>query len=187
MNNKIMNEMTSIKDLFVSGNKITIYGTKENPLFMAVEIARLIDYSVGNTHHMLDCVDEDEKILLSMNFQESHGRSNSTGVRNVIKEKWFLTEYGLYEVLMQSRKPIAKIFKRSIKNILNELRIQHEEKTGEPFYEVSDLYEQWKGWTDLRDDMGYPEIPFKEFLQSHPEADVELEMRLYNEKINNGI
>lgn len=34
----------------------------------------------------------------------------------------FLTEDGLYEVLMQSRKPIAKQFKRKVKEILKEIR-----------------------------------------------------------------
>ena len=35
---------------------------------------------------------------------------------------WFLTEDGLYEVLMQSRKPIAKQFKKNVKEILKTLR-----------------------------------------------------------------
>lgn len=34
----------------------------------------------------------------------------------------FLTEDGLYEVLMQSRKPIAKQFKKGVKKILREVR-----------------------------------------------------------------
>ena len=36
----------------------------------------------------------------------------------------FLTEDGFYEVLMQSRKPIAKSFKKEVKKILKELRIK---------------------------------------------------------------
>lgn len=35
---------------------------------------------------------------------------------------WMLTENGLYEVLMQSRKPIAKEFKKGIKEILKSIR-----------------------------------------------------------------
>lgn len=35
---------------------------------------------------------------------------------------WLLTESGLYEVLMQSRKPIAKEFKKGVKKILHEIR-----------------------------------------------------------------
>ena len=42
--------------------------------------------------------------------------SNSGG------SKLFLTEDGLYEVLMQSRKPIAKQFKKEVKKILKGLR-----------------------------------------------------------------
>ena len=34
----------------------------------------------------------------------------------------FLTEDGLYEVLMQSRKPIAKQFKKEVKKILKDIR-----------------------------------------------------------------
>ena len=37
-------------------------------------------------------------------------------------EYWFLTEDGLYEVLMQSRKPIAKQFKKEVKKILKSIR-----------------------------------------------------------------
>lgn len=36
---------------------------------------------------------------------------------------WFLTENGLYELLMQSRKPIAKEFKRNVKIALRHLRM----------------------------------------------------------------
>ena len=35
---------------------------------------------------------------------------------------WFLTEDGLYEVLMQSRKPKAKEFKKEVKKILKSIR-----------------------------------------------------------------
>ena len=41
------------------------------------------------------------------------------------REMWFLTENGLYEVLMQSRKPIAKQFKKQVKQILDKPRAYH--------------------------------------------------------------
>jgi prophage antirepressor-like protein len=37
-------------------------------------------------------------------------------------ECWFLTEHGLYEVLMQSRKPIAVGFKKGIKQLIYDAR-----------------------------------------------------------------
>mgnify|MGYP002678067377 CR=1 FL=1 len=47
---------------------------------------------------MMKTVDEDEKLTYTI--------SNSGQGR----EMWFLTEDGLYEVLMQSRKPISIFF-----------------------------------------------------------------------------
>ena len=55
-------------------------------------------------------VDDDERLLRTM-FGAGQNR-----------EVWFLTEDGLYEVLMQSRKPIAKQFKKEVKKILKEIR-----------------------------------------------------------------
>lgn len=40
-----------------------------------------------------------------------------------IQEKWFLTEDGLYEVCMQSHKPIAKELNKEIKKYLKQIRI----------------------------------------------------------------
>lgn len=85
-----------------------VYGTVDEPLFDAQDVAEWIEHS--NHRMMLQTIDDDEK-----------------GVRNVytlggVQEKWFLTENGLYEVLFQSRKPIAKAFKKEVKAILKELR-----------------------------------------------------------------
>ncbi len=55
---------------------------------------------------MLNNVDEDEKLTYVI-----HNSGQN-------REMWFLTEDGLYEVLMQSRKPIAKAFKKEVKKIL---------------------------------------------------------------------
>lgn len=66
--------------------------------------------SASNSSKLTNLVDRDEK------------------VRNIIttpggnQEVWLLTEDGLYEVLFQSRKPIAKQFKKGVKQILHEVR-----------------------------------------------------------------
>lgn len=44
----------------------------------------------------------------------------------------FLTEDGLYEVLMQSRKPIARKFKKEVKKILKEIRVNGRYETALP-------------------------------------------------------
>lgn len=110
-----MNEIKMICEEVIFERKFSIYGTAENPLFKASDVAQMIDYAkTGQGYYdvsnMLKTVDEDEKALRKI-FVD--GKS---------KEYWFLTEDGLYEVLMQSRKPIAKQFKKEVKNILKTIR-----------------------------------------------------------------
>lgn len=60
---------------------------------------------------MLKGIDKEEKLMQTI---------IASGQR---REMWFLTEDGLYEVLMQSRKPVAKEFKKKVKNMLKDLRM----------------------------------------------------------------
>ena len=109
-----MSNLPVIGDFEILNSKtLTIYGDKDNPLFLAKDVAEWIDYSKTsqgyyNVSKMLMTIDEDEKMTITNN--------NSGGT------KLFLTEDGLYEVLMQSRKPIAKQFKSKIKALLRDLR-----------------------------------------------------------------
>lgn len=59
---------------------------------------------------MLQSVDEDEKV------------TNKVCTHGGVQTAWFLTENGLYEVLMLSRKPKAKEFKKKVKEILKTIR-----------------------------------------------------------------
>ena len=59
---------------------------------------------------MLQSIDDDEKEL------------HQIGTLNNAYSAWFLTEDGVYEVLMQSRKPIAKQFKKEVKAVLKSIR-----------------------------------------------------------------
>lgn len=109
----------------VLGKDFKIYGTKEEPLFLAKDVAEWIDYSKdskGNyrLYKMMEMVDEDEKIKHIVNT--TNGGVSLAGVRKT-QEAWFLTENGLYEVLMQSRKSIAMTFKREVKQILKQIRL----------------------------------------------------------------
>ena len=106
-----MKELKVIDERIVLEKEFRIYGTIENPLFLAKDVANWIEYSVANVNKMLDKVDEEEKTThtISMNG-------------NYTTQAWFLTEDGVYEVLMQSRKPIAKQFKKKVKEILKSIR-----------------------------------------------------------------
>lgn len=123
--------LTVIQETVILGKKIQMYGSIENPLFLAKDVAEWIDYSKSNGKYkvsqMVKTVDNDEK-----------------GIYNVAtlggnQELTFLTEDGLYEVCMQSRKPIAKQMKKEIKKYLKSIRltgaaIEDERKTVDYYF-----------------------------------------------------
>lgn len=98
-----MNELSQVENF-----NAKIYGTAEEPLFLARDIAEMLE--IKNNRDMLNNVDDDEKLMSAV----------STSGQN--RQMWFLTESGLYEVLMLSRKPKAKEFKRKVKEILKTIR-----------------------------------------------------------------
>ncbi|WP_144466422.1 BRO family protein [Bacillus sp. FDAARGOS_235] len=102
------NELKVIHEQEVLGQGFKIYGSKEKPLFLAKDVKEWIEHN--NTTLMLNNVDEDEKLTYVI---------HNSGQK---REMWFLTEDGLYEVLMQSRKLIAKEFKKKVKEILKDIR-----------------------------------------------------------------
>lgn len=107
--------LTVIQETVILGKNIQMYNSIETPLFLAKDVAEWIDYSKSNGKYkvsqMVKTVDEEEK-----------------GIYNVatlggVQEATFLTEDGLYEVCMQSRKPIAKEMKKEIKKYLKSIRL----------------------------------------------------------------
>lgn len=104
-----MNQLHAIHEQVLLTKNFKVYGTLENPLFLAKDVAGWIEHS--DTSKLIRSVDEDEKV------------KNNVRTLGGNQESWFLTEDGLYEVLMQSRKPIAKQFKKQVKNILKEIRL----------------------------------------------------------------
>ena len=102
------NEIQVLKQTELLGRRLTVYGTAQEPLFLAKDIAEWIEHS--NPAAMLNTVDDDEK---GIRIVYTLGGDQKVNV---------LTEDGLYEVLMQSRKPIAKQFKKGVKQILKEIR-----------------------------------------------------------------
>lgn len=103
------NEIQVLDDRYILGKRVKTYGDIENPLFLARDVAEWIEHSRAS--EMLKGIDKEEKLMQTI---------IASGQR---REMWFLTEDGLYEVLMQSRKPVAKEFKKKVKNMLKDLRM----------------------------------------------------------------
>ena len=103
-------EMKLIEKTNILGKILKVYGDKENPLFLAKDIAEWIDH----TDVSMMCKNlefEIEKLVQTILVSGQN--------REVI----FLTEYGVYEVLMTSRKKIAKEFRKEFKNFLRDWRL----------------------------------------------------------------
>jgi|GEM_PF-3661693 len=129
------------------GKSLTVFGTIAFPLFLAKEIADWLEIKQASV--MVANVDDDEKVV--NNIHTPGGNQNA----------WFLTEYGLYEVLMQSRKPIAKEFKKGVKAILKDIRQQGYYATSEVRNNVnSDYVESLMDLLQFKDS----QIEFKDSL-----------------------
>ena len=156
-----------LETINIQGQDLTIYGTKESPLFLAVEVAKLIDYSVGNTSHMLSSIDDDERVLLNVSDLRNtksaqNTRNNNTSISRGNPEKWFLTEYGLYEVLMQSRKPVARRFKSSVKRILKDIRLRDEGSFEDWMNGPDPLVDEWEAECRRREENEEEDITFED-------------------------
>lgn len=106
-----MNSVKVLTKAEVLAKEFILYGTVEEPLFLAKDVAEWIEYDLSSINKLVQNVDDEEK------------------VRSIIptlggeQEMWMLTEDGVYEVLMQSRKPKAKLFKKEVKSILKSIRL----------------------------------------------------------------
>jgi len=89
--------------------KINIKGTEDEPLFQANQIGKIL--GIKNTSKFLLNLDEDEKDITT---------SDTLGGN---QKCLFLTEKGLYRLLGQSRKPIARTFQKWMVNTVKEIRI----------------------------------------------------------------
>lgn len=103
-----MEEIKIISKSILLDKEIDVWGSAENPLFRASDVAEWIGHS--NIASMVEMVDNDEKGLRNI---YTPGGSQSV---------WMFTEDGLYEVLMRSRKSKAKQFRKGVKRILHEIR-----------------------------------------------------------------
>lgn len=99
-----------LKQTELLGHQFSVYGTAEEPLFLAKEVAECIEYDTSSLNKFTAQVDDEEKVRKIVPTLGGN------------QEMWFLTEDGIYEVLMQSRKPIAKQFKKGVKKILHDIR-----------------------------------------------------------------
>lgn len=103
---------------------LPVYGDLDEPLFKAADVAEMLDYGSNNVWNLTSICEEDEKLILP---------AMVGGQRRKVT---FLTETGLYNTLAQSRKPIARAWRRVIHEDLIALR----RSKG---MNISEQFEEW--------------------------------------------
>ena len=98
-----------IQETEILGKKIVMYGSIENPYFVASDVAEWLGERDGYT--VARKVDDEEK---DTQIVCTHGGKQKTTV---------LTEDGLYEACMLSRQEISKPLKKEIKKYLKSIRL----------------------------------------------------------------
>lgn len=123
-----MNKYANIVGKISFDNRqLDVYSDLNDPIFRASDVANMIGYSEGNTWGMLEMCEEDEKLKLTMVVA---GQNRSVS---------FVTENGLYNILSQSRKPIARKWRRIIHDELIRMRKAHNRNIIQQFDEWDDL------------------------------------------------
>ena len=124
-------EMDIVGQIKFDDSVLDVYDSLDSPYFLAVEVAKLIDYSGGNTGQMIELIEADEHLTLTLN------RSGQN------RKVYMITELGLYSILSQSRKPIARKWRRIVHSNLILLRKQNK----------LDIEGQFDEWGSLAEDL----------------------------------
>ena len=108
---------------------LDVYDSLDEPYFMASTVAKLIDYSAGKTSQMLELIEHDEHLLTVLQV---------AGQRREVR---MITELGLYSILSQSRKPVARKWRRIVHSNLIMLRKQNK-------LTIEGQFEEWDALVD---------------------------------------
>lgn len=110
-------------------HKLSVYQSLDEPLFRAADICKMIGYSEGNTSKLLKLCEQDEKLVLPL------------VVAGQTRQVSFVTEMGLYNILAQSRKLIARKWRRVVHAQLVQMRKD----------KGMTIVDQFDEWDDLLD------------------------------------
>lgn len=97
--------------------EIKVYGTKDEPWFVAVDIFRLLSLSLKNMSRTLENLDNDEKMIVDLSKIENASpfklkgekTKNVQGSHNTV---WMISEPGFYKIALRARTEEAKKFQR---------------------------------------------------------------------------
>jgi prophage antirepressor-like protein len=121
--------MEVVGQIRFDGYILDVYNDLDVPFFRASEVAKLIDYSAGKTSQMLELIEQDEHLLTVLQV---------AGQKRQVR---MLSEIGLYNILSQSRKPIARKWRRVVHSNLVMMRRNNK-------LTIDGQFEEWDAMLD---------------------------------------
>lgn len=122
-------EVKIVGSIQFKNHTLPVYGNLDEPLFKATDVADLLEYGSNNVWNLTNLCEEDEKVALP------------TVVAGQRRKVTFITETGLYNVLAQSRKNLARAWRRVIHEELIALRRSRGKN-------ISEQFEDWDHQAD---------------------------------------
>lgn len=128
-------EIKIVGEVRFQNRVLNVYGNLDEPLFKAADVADLVEYGPGNIWNLVQLCEEDEHLLLPLIV---------AGQRRQVT---FITETGLYNILSQSRKPLARAWRRVV----------HEELIALRRSQGKDVAQKFEEWDHLADNIYFDE------------------------------
>lgn len=121
--------MELVGQINFDGHTLEVYNSLDEPYFLANDISKLLDYSIGKTGQMLAALEKDE-YLTDIQYRSGQKR-----------HMYMVTELGFYNILSQSRKPIGRKWRRIIHSNLIMMRRQNK-------LTITGQFEEWDAMLD---------------------------------------
>lgn len=125
-------EVVQLANELFNGREVRIFGTKEEPLFVADDIGALL--GIKKIRNTIGDFDDSEKKLGNIKNYHTYNGGGDSGIKKLhahniggegyTREMTLLTEEGLYKVLFTSRKKEARDFQKWVCRVLKEIRLK---------------------------------------------------------------
>lgn len=129
------NEVERVGNVRIGNYILDVYGDLNDPLFILSDIAEVFDYSSRNANKLAYLCEDDEKLLVTV---------LRAGQR---RQVLCITEIGLYNVLEQSRMPVARKWRKVINEQIRSMRLAKR----------LNITQQFDEWSEAMDDIYFDE------------------------------
>ena len=104
--------LPTFKSNLTDGKEVRVLGTYDRPLFIAKDIAEMLGYK-NTKKAIIDHIDEEDKLTCK---EAIKSKGNDSLPFKIHPDTQLMNESGLYSLILRSKLPSAKEFKRWVEN-----------------------------------------------------------------------